>query len=90
MMLHHRASGAPASSVPGLKALATLVDAGRAALARSGATSAPASISFEQVLEHGLRHLAWLVNDDDVVRSRLNDDWKRVPTTYVPEPFRHL
>src|SRR5919198_241816 len=53
------------------------VPIGRADLARSGATTAPQTIASEQVLEHGLRHLAWLVNDDAVVRSTLSDDWKR-------------
>jgi hypothetical protein len=62
----------------------------RADLARSTATDAPRSIASEQVLEHGLRHLAWLIGDDVVVRSVLCDDWKRVLAGYVPEPFRHL
>ena len=62
----------------------------RADLARGEATSAPVSIAYQQVLEHGLRHLAWLVNDDEVVRSVLGDDWKTVLQGYVPEPFRHL
>lgn len=62
----------------------------RATLARGEATSAPAAIAGEQVLEHGLRHLAWLVIDDDVVRATLNDDWKAALAGYVPEPFRHL
>jgi hypothetical protein len=62
----------------------------RAELARSTATSAPAAIGFFQVLEHGLRHLAWLVNDDELVCSTLSDDWKRVLGGYVPAPFRHL
>jgi hypothetical protein len=62
----------------------------RAELARSTATDAPRSVAHEQVLEHGLRHLAWLVGDDEVVRSLLSDDWKGVLGGYVPEPFRHL
>ena len=62
----------------------------RATLARGEATSAPAAIAGEQVLEHGLRHLAWLVIDDDVVRAMLSDDWQAALAGYVPEPFRHL
>jgi hypothetical protein len=62
----------------------------RAELARSEATSAPASIAYQQVLEHGLRHLAWLIKDDEVVRSTLSDQWRQVLDDYVPEPFRHL
>ena len=66
------------------------VPIGRAELARSTATKGPTSIAFQQVLEHGLRHLAWLVGDDEVVRASLSDDWKRVLLGYAPEPFRHL
>jgi hypothetical protein len=62
----------------------------RIELARSSATSAAVSIQTGQVLEHGLRHLAWLAKEDEVVRSTLDDDWKRFLTDYVPEPFRHL
>lgn len=66
------------------------VPIGRAELARSGATAAPAQIDHEQVVEHGLRHLAWLAVDDPVVRAELPADWRRVLATYVPEPFRSL
>jgi hypothetical protein len=62
----------------------------RAELARGGASSAPIAIDYTQVLEHGLRHLSWLVRDDDTVRTTLNDDWKTFLSNYVPEPFRHL
>jgi hypothetical protein len=62
----------------------------RAELARGGATSSPQSIGYAQVLEHGLRHLSWLVGDDEVVRASLSEDWHRVLRDYVPEPFRHL
>lgn len=62
----------------------------RAELARSGATHAPTAIAYQQVLEHGLRHLAWLVRDDPEVQSVLSDEWKQALTGYVPEPFRHL
>lgn len=62
----------------------------RAELARSAATEAPRSIAATQVIEHGLRHLSWLARDDDVVKSVLSDDWKKVLARYVPEPFQHL
>ena len=62
----------------------------RAQIARGGATSAPSSIGHAQLLEHGLRHLSWLVGDDEVVRTTLGDDWKKLLSEYVPEPFRHL
>jgi hypothetical protein len=63
---------------------------GRAELARTSTTSAPAAIASGQVLEHGLRHLAWLAKEDPTVRSTLTDEWHRVLEGYVPEPFRHL
>jgi len=62
----------------------------RAELARGGATSAPSAIGYAQVLEHGLRHLSWLVGDDEVVRSTLSNAWQIVLRDYKPEPFRHL
>src|SRR6267143_4809093 len=48
----------------------------RAELARSGATSAAKAIAAAQVLEHGLRHLAWLAREDQVVMAALSDEWK--------------
>ncbi|MGH2455405.1 MAG: hypothetical protein ACRDHD_04015 [Candidatus Limnocylindria bacterium] len=63
---------------------------GRSALARSEATRAPARIGHEQVLEHGLRHLAWLAKDDPVVAENLSDRWRTILLGYTPEPFRAL
>ena len=62
----------------------------RAELARSGATSAAKTIAAAQVLEHGLRHLAWLSREDQVVMGTLSDEWKHALADYVPEPFRNL
>jgi hypothetical protein len=62
----------------------------RADLARSSATSAARSIAAAQVLEHGLRHLAWLAREDETVIRVLSDDWKRALVDYVPEPFRNM
>ena len=62
----------------------------RAELARSGATSAAKTIAAAQVLEHGLRHLAWLAREDEVVIAALNEEWKRVLADYRPEPFRNM
>jgi hypothetical protein len=62
----------------------------RADLARSSATAAPREIAYAQVLEHGLRHLAWLARDDPVVSSELSVAWHTVLAGYVPEPFRGL
>ena len=62
----------------------------RAELARSEATAAPRDIATEAVVEHGLRHLAWLVQDDPVVAAELPAPWKPLLADYVPEPFRAL
>ena len=62
----------------------------RVDLARSEATSAARTIAAAQVLEHGLRHLAWLAKDDPVVIAALNDRWKRALADYRPEPFRNI
>jgi len=62
----------------------------RAELARSGATSAAMKIASAQVLEHGLRHLAWLAREDQVVMAALSDEWKLALASYVPEPFRNI
>ena len=63
---------------------------GRAELARSEATAAPRDVAYQQVMEHGIRHLAWLVADDPVVAGELSGEWRRVLADYVPEPFRAL
>jgi hypothetical protein len=62
----------------------------RAELARGGATGAPRTIDVTQVVEHGLRHMAWLAKDDPVVAAELPPGWHRVLAGYVPEPFRNL
>lgn len=66
------------------------VAVGRAELARSKATVAPRDIAVEAVVEHGLRHLAWLADDDPVIAATLPLGWHPVLATYVPEPFRAL
>ena len=66
------------------------VPLGRSDLARGGATAVPRDIGFEQVVEHGLRHMAWLAKDDPVVRAELPADWHAILAGYVPEPFRNL
>jgi hypothetical protein len=62
----------------------------RADLARSGTTSAAPTIAAAQVLEHGLRHLAWLAREDEIVMAALSDEWKLALAAYVPEPFRNI
>ncbi len=62
----------------------------REGLARSAATVPAIAVTAGQVLEHSLRHLAWLLKDDELVRSVLGRDWTRALREYVPEPFRNL
>lgn len=62
----------------------------RAEMARSDPTAAPRKIDPGQVIEHGLRHLQWLVGDDPAVRRTLSAEWKSILRTYQSEPFRHL
>lgn len=77
-------------NAPGQAAELAGVPIQRAELARSSATAAAAEIRTGQVLEHGLRHLAWLATEDETVKTTLDDGWKLVLKDYVPEPFRHL
>ena len=62
----------------------------RAELARNSATEAAKRVSSNQVVEHALRHMAWLAQDDAAVRATLPPAWVAALSGYVPEPFRHL
>jgi hypothetical protein len=62
----------------------------RAELARNTATSPATGVGAAQVVEHALRHLAWLAQDDEAVRAQLSPAWLAALEGYVPEPFRHL
>jgi hypothetical protein len=62
----------------------------RSELARGAATAAPREIATTQVVEHGLRHMAWLAKDDPVVAAELPTGWRNLLAEYVPEPFRNL
>jgi hypothetical protein len=66
-----------------------IVRVSRTELARGDKTTPPPVVGVHQVLEHALRHLAWLVKDDDEIRGAL-PDWKGVLADYTPEPFREL
>jgi hypothetical protein len=59
----------------------------RAELARGRATAPPPDVHLSQVVEHGLRHLAWLVREDDAIHDALRG-WSRALAEYEPEPFR--
>jgi hypothetical protein len=57
--------------------------------ARGDATAPPAAIQVAQVLEHALRHLAWLIADDETIGAAL-PDWREPLTDYLPEPFKGI
>lgn len=59
----------------------------RAELARGRATGPPQQVHLSQVVEHGLRHLAWLVREDDAMQQAMAD-WSLALSEYEPEPFR--
>jgi len=61
---------------------------GRSALSRGSATRAPTVIAVDQVVEHALRHLSWLREEDDAVRTALPAGWADALAPYPPEPFR--
>lgn len=59
----------------------------RVDLARGHAIGPPATVRHSQVVEHGLRHLAWLLREDATIRESL-DGWRAALADYEPEPFR--
>ena len=59
----------------------------RTDLARGHATGPPADVHISQVVEHGLRHLAWLLREDVAIGEALSG-WARDLADYEPEPFR--
>jgi len=59
----------------------------RVELVRGGATGPPVEVHLPHVVEHGLRHLAWLVREDDAIHEALGA-WARALSDYEPEPFR--
>jgi hypothetical protein len=75
---------------PGAIGSMEAVPIGRTELARSTAHAAPTVIGHKQVIEHALRHMAWLVTEDEVVEATLDEGWHHALAGYVPEPFRQL
>lgn len=59
----------------------------RVALARGHALGPPVDVGSHHVVEHGLRHLAWLVRDDPGIHGAL-PEWAEALADYEPEPFR--
>jgi hypothetical protein len=63
---------------------------GRESLARGDLAAPPPEIGVTQVLEHALRHLAWLSSDDPAIRALLGQHWLNALRVYQPEPFRSI
>jgi hypothetical protein len=61
----------------------------RSDLARGAATAPPDAITVNAVLEHAVRHLAWLHREDRAIAAELTG-WSDVLDAYAPEPFRAL
>lgn len=61
----------------------------RANLARGGELAPPPVIGVAAVLEHALRHLSWLLRDDQAIALALRG-WTDALAGYQPEPFRAL
>ncbi len=59
----------------------------RVELARGHATGPPRQVHLSQIVEHGLRHLAWLVHEDQAIHEALLG-WSNALAAYAPEPFR--
>jgi hypothetical protein len=59
----------------------------RVELARGRAIGPPVAIRHSQVIEHGLRHLAWLIREDATIAGALAG-WRATLADYDPEPFR--
>jgi hypothetical protein len=67
-----------------------IVSVERHELVRGTATAAPRQVAAGPVIEHGLRHLAWLACDDAAVADALPPGWLAALDGYIPEPFRHF
>ena len=59
----------------------------RTELARGHATGPPPEVHVSQIVEHGLRHLGWLVREDDAIHDALPGSPQAL-AAYAPEPFR--
>lgn len=66
-----------------------MVPVRRVEIARGEAMSPPQTIGVTHVLEHALRHLAWLVRTDRAIAAALTA-WGTVLDGYQPEPFQSL
>jgi hypothetical protein len=59
-------------------------------LAHSTATRPPGGIEVGAVVNHALRHMAWLLRTDPSVAGALREAWSRALAPYHPDPFRSM
>jgi hypothetical protein len=57
-------------------------------LGRGTAFCPPRRIEVEHVVEHAMRHLAWLNAEDEAAHTALGPEWQPPLSRYRPEPFR--
>jgi hypothetical protein len=62
----------------------------RAELVRGDARHPSSSITVDQVIKHGLRHLSWLAGREAEISRGLGPVWQRALSAYQPEPFQAL
>lgn len=58
--------------------------------ARAASAGSPRRIEAADVLQHALRHLAWLADEDAEIGENLPTGWIRALAPYRPEPFRNF
>ena len=56
-------------------------------IARGSATAPPEGIEVEEVIEHVLRHLAWLSRDDSSIAEALPEGWVEALEPFPEQPF---
>jgi hypothetical protein len=61
-----------------------------AELARRDARHPSSSITVDQVIEQGLRHLSWLAGREAESSRGLGPVWRRALSAHQPEPFQAL
>ena len=56
-------------------------------ITRGSATAPPEGIGVEEVIEHALRHLAWLARDDSSIARALPTGWVEALEPFPEQPF---
>ena len=56
-------------------------------IGRGTATAPPQAVTLGEVVEHALRHLAWLARDDPSITAALPEDWARALSRFPAQPL---